>query len=149
MAEKPMSQAGLLCGMATKPKGFADPTPSELEAFRQETEHKKNAFIDEDTGGPLIRKQDADYNDLNSDEEIEQKDDKNSDQVSQEELEDIIPANIGDTIDFRSPLMLDQTIDAAKYMSAECYPDDSISNVGGNVLTSWGTGMQGGLKICY
>ena len=36
-----MSQAGLLCGMASKPKGFSDPTQSELEVFRKETEELK------------------------------------------------------------------------------------------------------------
>ena len=40
-AEKPMSQAGLLCGMASKPRGFAEPSPSEIDIFKQETELKK------------------------------------------------------------------------------------------------------------
>ena len=45
--------------------------------------------------------------------------------------------------------LVDLFLNPAKYMTEECYPSDSVSNVGGNVLTSWGTGMQGGLKICY
>ena len=32
-AEKAPSQMGLLCGQRTRPKGFAEPTPSELNMF--------------------------------------------------------------------------------------------------------------------
>lgn len=37
-ADKPPSQVGLLVGQKTRPSGFAEPTPSELEAFEKEVE---------------------------------------------------------------------------------------------------------------
>jgi len=29
------------------------------------------------------------------------------------------------------------------------YRGDLMSNVGGHTLTTWGTGYQGGMKLCY